>query len=118
MARATGHLQVVERADDRRYYALWRDADGRHKRLLGRAWVKAHGKTARGATKWRAAYGPKPDDGWLTPAEAEERLRELLSASPRTATPRPGAGVTFGEACAEWLRYVEFDRQRSISTMR
>jgi len=58
MARPTGHLQVVERGDGRRFYALWRDGDGRHKRLLGPAWVKPHGKTARGATKWRAADGP------------------------------------------------------------
>src|SRR4051794_30492805 len=118
MARPTGHLQVVERGDGRRYYALWRDADGRHKRLLGRAWVKPYGTTSRGATRWRAADGPKPDDGWLTPAEADERLSELLARAPRTETPQPGRGVTFGQACAEWLRYVEFDRQRSVSTLR
>jgi integrase len=29
-----------------------------------------------------------------------------------------GPKVTFGEACSEWLRYVEFDRQRSPSTLR
>src|SRR4051794_22315221 len=118
MARPTGHLQVVERGDGRRYYALWRDADGRHKRVLGRAWVKPYGTTSRGATKWRAADGPKPDDGWLTPAEAEERLSELLAGAPRKETPKPGEDVTFGAACSEWLRYVEFDRQRSVSTLR
>src|SRR3954468_2538224 len=117
MARPTGHLQVVERGDGRRYYALWRDADGRHKRVLGRAWVKPYGTTSRGAKKWRAADGPKPDDGWLTPGEAEERLAELLASAPREAVPA-GPQVTFGEACSEWLRYVEFDRQRSPSTLR
>jgi hypothetical protein len=33
----------------RRWHALWRDADGRHQRVLGPAWVKDSGKrTARG----------------------------------------------------------------------
>ncbi len=114
---ATGHVQVVERAGGRRYYALWRDADGRHKKLLGPAWVKRHGTTARGATKWRAADGSKPD-GYLTPADAEGRLAELLAASPREPTiAKQHRGKTFDEACAEWLRYLEFDRQRARSTL-
>lgn len=118
--RVSGHLQVVERKDGaRRYYALWRDADGRHKKLLGPAWVKPHGTTSRGARKWRSADGPKPDESWLTPQEAEDRLRVLLSEAPRAN----GVALeyrerTFGEACAEWLRYVEVDRQRAVSTLR
>jgi hypothetical protein len=45
--RPSGHLQVKGEAGKRRYYALWRDADGRHQRLLGpgrimqRSWTAA-----------------------------------------------------------------------------
>jgi hypothetical protein len=47
--RPSGHLQVVDRGSGRRWHALWRDADGRHQRVLGPAWVKDSGKrTARG----------------------------------------------------------------------
>ena len=35
--RATGHVQIKGDAGNRRYFALWRDADGRHQRLLGPA---------------------------------------------------------------------------------
>ena len=48
--RPSGHVQVVERRSGRRWHALWRDADGRHQRVLGPAWVKDGGKrTPRGA---------------------------------------------------------------------
>jgi hypothetical protein len=60
--RPTGDLQVKGEADKRRCYALWRDADGRHQRLLGPAPVKdSHRRTPRGAVIWRAGDGPKPD---------------------------------------------------------
>jgi hypothetical protein len=48
--RATGHVQVKGSAENRRSYALWRDADGRHQRLLGPAHMKDSGRrTPRGA---------------------------------------------------------------------
>src|SRR5690242_20739438 len=76
----SGHVQVVERRGGRRYYALWRDARGRHKKLLGPAWVKpVGGKTSRGGRRWRTADGPKPGEGWLTPADAEAALRRILT---------------------------------------
>jgi hypothetical protein len=69
-ARPWGHLQVVDRGGGRRWDSLWRDADGRHQRVLRPAWVKDSGKrTARGAVMWRAGNGPKPDPSYLTPAE-------------------------------------------------
>ncbi len=112
----SGHLQVIEKARGRVYVALWRDGDGRHKRVLGPAWVKAQGTTPRGATKWRAAEGPAPD-GYLTPKAAEARLRELLTTVPTKPTPPRPPQRTFGEACAEWLRYIEHDRARRPSTV-
>jgi transposase InsO family protein len=52
----------------------------------------------------------------LTPREAQERLAEILNVAERSAP--ASAGRTFGEACDEWLRYVEHERQRSTSTLR
>jgi integrase len=112
-------VQVKGPPGHRRYYALWRDAGGRHQRLLGPAHVKDSGRrTPRGATVWRAGDGPKPDGAYLTPAEATVALRELLAEAARPA-PRadPRGRVTFGQACEEWLRYVEHDRQRAPSTL-
>jgi integrase len=115
--RPTGHLQVKGPPGARRWYALWRDADGRHQKLLGPAHVKASGRrTARGAVVWRAGDGPKPGPAFLTPREAEDRLAEILSVAPRTR--EVVVERSFGEACDEWLRYVEHERQRSASTLR
>jgi len=86
--RPSGHLQVKGEAGKRRYFALWRDADGRHQRLLGPAHVKdSRRRTPRGAVIWRAGDGPKPDLSYLTPQEAAAALRELLAAAPKRATP-------------------------------
>ncbi len=116
MASISGHVQVREGARGRVWVALWRDAEGRHKRTLGPAWVKPHGKTSKGATKWRAADGPKPH-GFLTPRDAHEALQELLTSAPKEKRPTRVAH-TFGQACGEWLRYVEHDRERRPSTVR
>ena len=119
--RATGHLQVKGGAGSRRYFALWRDADGRHQVLLGPAHVKDSGRrTPRGAVIWSAGDGPLPSPDHLTPADAAAALSELLAAAPKLATPagqRGSGAVTFGEACAEWLRYVEHERKRKRSTL-
>ena len=119
--RPSGHLQVKGETGKRRYYALWRDADGRHQRLLGPAHVKdSRRRTPRGAVIWRVGDGPKPDLSYLTPQEAAAALRELLAAAPKQATPageRTAGAVTFGDACREWLRYVEHDKRRAPSTL-
>ena len=82
--RPSGHLQVKGEAGKRRYYALWRDADGRHQRLLGPAHVKdSRRRTPRGAVIWRVGDGPKPDLSYLTPQDAAAALRELLAAAPK-----------------------------------
>jgi integrase len=119
--RATGHVQVKGKAGNRRYYALWRDADGRHQRLLGPAHVKESGRrTPRGAIIWRAGDGSLPSPDHLTPATAAEALRELLAAAPKRPTAageRARGAVTLREACDEWLRYIEHERKRSPSTL-
>jgi hypothetical protein len=85
--------------------------------VLGPAHVKDSGRrTPRGAIVWRAADGPKPSPAWLTPREAEDRLAQLLASAPRSVTLTEPH--TFRQACEEWRRYVEHDRQRSASTLR
>jgi integrase len=103
------------------WYALWRDADGRHQRRLGPAHVRDSGRrTARGAIVWWAANGSKPSADHLTPAEADEALRELLADAVREPTdPRRKRREdhTFGEACDAWLTYVAHEKDRRPSTI-
>ncbi len=120
MVRPSGHLQVKGKRGNRAFYALIRDAEGRHQRKLGAAWVKDSGKrTPRGAVKWIARDGSKPD-GYLTPADAEARLGEMLAAAPRKAAKRAApatADMTMRGACDEWLRWAEHDREVKPSTL-
>jgi integrase len=117
--RPSGHVQVIERHSGRRYFAVWRDAEGRHKQLLGPAWVKRSGRrTARGAFVWRAADGPKPDPSYLTPDEAAFRLREILAAAPKRRRVGVAAmAMTFGELAEEWLAHGERKRRLKRSTL-
>lgn len=119
--RATGHLQVKGPRGARRYYALWRDAEGRHQRLLGPAHVKDSGrKTSRGAVVWRTADGPRPGPDWLTPDEAAVVLRSLLAAAPVERSEPASeftSARTFADVCEEWLRHGERERQLKPSTL-
>lgn len=119
--RPTGHCQVRGKRGSRAYYAFIRDAEGRHKRRLGPAWVKDSGKrTPRGAVKWVARDGTKPD-GYLTPAEADDMLRQMLAEAPRGSpshreTHRRTA-ITLRDACDHWLRWAERDSEVKHSTL-
>ncbi len=118
--RPTGHLQVKGKRGNRAFYALVRDAEGRRQRRLGPAWVKDSGKrTARGAVRWVARDGIKPE-GYLTPAEAEDMLREMITAAPRRPAKRARsstAAMTLREACDHWLRWAESDSEVKRSTL-
>jgi integrase len=119
--RPSGHLQVKGPKGRRAWYALWRDADGRHQRRLGPAHVRDSGRrTPRGAVVWRAANGAKPDPSYLTPAEADDALERLLAGAVREPTdPRRKRREdhTFGEACDAWLAYVAHEKDRRPSTI-
>jgi hypothetical protein len=73
--------------------------------------VRPSGKTtARGATVWRAGNGSKPDERYLTPAEAQAKLSELLATHerrPQSRVPRRARGRTFGEAVEAFLHRAE-----------
>jgi integrase len=119
---ASGHLQVRGGKGRRQWHAFWRDASGRrHHRVLGPAHVKDSGaRSDRGAVVWRSADGRKPTPAHLTPREAQALLHELLSEA-RLAPPEPvpqEAVRTLRDAWEEWLRHIEFDRNRRPSTVR
>ncbi len=117
-----GHLQVIGGRGGRRWRAFWWDADGKHSRVLGKAWVQSSGRrTSRGATVWHSADGSKPDSSYLTPKEAEAELRRLLEhdavKSPTPRTPQ-GTLVTFADAAEAWLDHGERKRNLKRSTLR
>jgi integrase len=117
-SKAVGHLQVKERVSGLRWHLYWRDADGAHQRVLGKAWLKpkTNAKTpeqrerVRATTRnqglrswrayWRAADGPAPA-GSLTGNEAESEAKQLLDKAPKTRTGRNG--LTFADAAEAWL---------------
>jgi len=86
------------------YYLRYRLADGRHvQKLLGPAWTERS----------------RPPTGYYTKRTAEEALQQVLADARRGTLPgsQPRSGRTFGDACADWLRYVEHDKQRAPSTL-
>lgn len=101
-ARATGHVKLVQRQRGSVFYAKYRLPAGRHpQRLLGPAWLK------RG----------RPPEGYFTRELAAAELHRILADADRGYA---GGQVrrTFREACDEWLRYVEHDKERAASTLR
>jgi integrase len=102
--RPSGH---VYRHSGRRgdvWRAKYRLPDGRQvHRTIGPAW------TQRG----------RPPAGYFTKRTAEDWLRETLDQARRGTLPGMlVTGATFADAAAEFLRYVEHDRQRKPSTLR
>lgn len=103
ISRPTGHVFRIDRKRGPAWYAKYRLADGRQvQRKLGPAW------TGRG----------RPAAGYFTKRLAEDWMRDTLDAARRGTL--PGAvrtGATFADAAAEWLRYVEHDRDVKPSTL-
>jgi integrase len=99
----TGHVFRVDRVRGPAWYAKYRLPDGRQvQRKLGPAW------TGRG----------RPAAGYFTKRLAEDWLRDTLDAARRGTLPGVvRTGATFADAAAEWLRYVEHDRDVKPSTL-
>jgi integrase len=100
----TGHVFRVDRARGPVWYAKYRLPDGRQvQKKIGPAW------TERG----------RPPNGYVTKRLAEAWLRETLDQARRGTLPgMVRTGATFADAAAEYLRYVEHDRERKPSTVR
>ncbi len=103
--RVSGHVKRVRRDRGDVYYLKYRLADGRQvQRKLGPVWA------GRG----------RPPAGYYTDRTADDALQAILADARRGTIAeinRP-TGRTFGDACAEWLRYGEHDKQLSPSTLR
>ena len=86
-----------------RWYAKYRLPDGRQvKRVLGPAWTQR----------------TRPAEGYWTRSLAEAELRRILAEAQRGTLPgMVRTGVTFADAAAEWLRYVEHERDAKPSTL-
>jgi integrase len=99
----SGHVFRVERKRGPQWYAKYRLPDGRQvQRRIGPAW------TERG----------RPSAGYFTKRTAEAWLAELLHEARRGTLPgMVQTGATFEAAAAEWLRYIEHDRERKPSTV-
>ncbi len=101
--QVSGHVVLRRGKRGGVYHLRYRLADGRHvKRRLGKAW------SGRG----------RPPAGYCTARMARDALEAALTDARRgklagITTP----GTTFADASAEWLRYVEHDRDVKPSTL-
>jgi integrase len=103
MSAVTGHVLLVKRKRGDQWYLHYRLPGGRQvKKRLGPAY------TGKG----------RPPSGHFTRKTAQVALDALLTDLRRgTVRPAPHTGVTFAEAAAEWLRWIERDRKRRPSTV-
>ncbi len=99
----TGHVFLVDSRRGPQWYAKYRLPDGRQiQRRLGPAW------TERG----------RPLVGYFTKLLAEDWLRDTLDEARRGILPvLVRTGATVADAAAEYLRYIEHDRNRKPSTV-
>ncbi len=99
----SGHVFRVERHRGTVWYAKYRLPDGRQvQKKIGPAW------SGRG----------RPPAGYYTKRLAEDWLRAVLDEARRgTLSGRVASGATFADAAAEWLRFIEHDRERKPSTI-
>jgi integrase len=102
--QVSGHVKLVKRKRGDQWYVKFRLPSGRQvQRKLGPAWTERS----------------RPPAGYYTKRTAREALHAILTDARRgTLAGMEATGATFGDACAEWLRYVEHDLQRASSTVR
>jgi integrase len=106
MAAVTGSVQTRQRKNGPKWYACYRLPSGAQRtKLLGPAWTEKRGR---------------PPAGYYTERTAKAALDAILTDARRGEIHDPGdnSGKRFGDAVAEWLRYIETERERAPSTMR
>ncbi len=103
VAPPSGHVFRVERQRGDMWFAKYRLPDGRQvQKETGLAW------SDRG----------RPPSGYYTKRLAEDWLRQVLDEARRgTLAEVTRSGATFADAAAEWLRFIEEDRERKPSTL-
>ncbi len=103
--KASGRVYIRKRKRADQWYVQYRVGERRFNRRLGPVWKE------RG----------RPPEGFFTKRKAQEALDALLTDARRGEL--PGAepvrdAHTYGEACREWLRYVEHEKAGAPSTAR
>jgi integrase len=99
--KPTGYVRTIQRKGGAVFYAKLKLPDGSQpQRRLGKVWTKRI----------------RPPEGYLTRGMAEARLAAILAGDDPLVNIAP-SHVTFAQACAEHLRYLEHDRQRKRSTV-
>ena len=100
-ARATGYVRTIQRRDGPVFYAKLKLPDGTQpQRRLGRC--------------GRSAAAPR----WLPDARHGRGAAAAILAGDDPLVNIAPTRVTFGQACDEYLAYIEHDRKRSPSTVR
>jgi integrase len=97
----SGQVYLVDRQSGARWYVKWRDANGDHRKRLGRAW------TRKGT----------PPAGYLREREAIEQLQEILVQARAGEASRQRTGATFANAAEEWLRHGREERGLKPTTL-
>jgi integrase len=102
--RPTGHVFRVERKRGPIWYAKYRLPDGRQvQKKIGPAWSE------RG----------RPPAGHYTKRLAEDWLHDVLNRARQGTLPGlVRTGATVADAAGEFLRYIEYDRERKPSTVK
>jgi hypothetical protein len=90
----SGQVYLVDRQSGARWYVKSRDANGDHRKRLGRAW------TRKGT----------PPAGYLREREAIEHLQVILVHARAGEASRQRTGATFADAADEWLRHGRDER--------
>jgi hypothetical protein len=100
--KATAYVRTIERREGDVFYAKLKLPDGTQpQRRLGKVWKKR----------------TRPPDGYLTKGMAQARLAAMLAGDDPLVNLTP-TRVTFGQACDDWLDYIEHDRKRRPTTVR
>lgn len=101
--KISGSVQPRKTTKGKKFYARIRVNGREFTRLIGPAWIG----------------GGKPPGGYYTLRTAREALSEFLVELRREGIPSHDQdGKTFGDAVAEWLRYVKHEKARRGSTVR
>lgn len=103
--RVTGNLRLIARREGPVYYI--------RSRVPGRVPEETN---ERLGPKWTERG--RPPAGFYTPKMARDALRDYLAYASSGVADGDSAAVTFRQACAERLRYLEHDKQRKPSTLR
>src|SRR4051812_33288960 len=103
--RASGRVYIRERKRGDQWYMQYRVNGRRFNRRLGPVWREKG----------------RPPSGYFTKRKASEALQAILTDARRGDLRLPDPvrdGKTYRDACDEWLRYVEQEKDRAAGTVR